>query len=522
MPGDRLRYDHPLGRWFNVVAGDRVAFTVTRGESTRRVEVTVPAVRELPRLLAANYVLDIVGSVGALILGLLVGWRRPDLVAYRGLAAAGITAALVFPYSVPAEAHVAWLDFAASVVANLGPGVLVFFAINYPDDKPLGWRAVMKRWYPWVFAVQVAVGIFFYARLYTGHFEPALSWFFRTLPIALPLLFFWAIYLAWQQARGEVRIRLQWILATIGTIMAVYLLGNLNRNLGFPVPAPEMDLFLSTTILAAEVGFSYAILRRRIFDFGLAVNRTLVFAIVGAILLGIFQIAHGLVGQFLQFDDRNKSILLSAILAVAVYLSFTQLKKVVEKVVDRVFFSGWAVAENDLKRFVAEAKHACDAQALSPLLVAALDRFTGGAGSAVFAHREGGTLVRTHASLAAAPEAMSANDESVLALLAHRKALRLRENTHLAPAVLALPMAYRGDLIGLALVGPRPDGDPYRADQVDALEYAVREVGLDLQALEFAKLAADVAAERRTSELLRARLETAMELAKGVQVGAAR
>ncbi len=37
MPGDRLRYDDPLGRWYNVVAGDRVALTVARGESIRQV-----------------------------------------------------------------------------------------------------------------------------------------------------------------------------------------------------------------------------------------------------------------------------------------------------------------------------------------------------------------------------------------------------------------------------------------------------------------------------------------------------
>ncbi|MEP7276432.1 MAG: hypothetical protein ABI812_08765 [Betaproteobacteria bacterium] len=108
---------------------------------------------------------------------------------------------------------------------------------------------------------------------------------------------------------------------------------------------------------------------------------------------------HGIVSQFLHFDDKNKTILLSAILAVAVYLSFNQLKKVVEKLVDRMFFSSWAVSEDDLRRFVAQAKHASDADALSQLLVAALDRFTAGAGAALFRRQDDASFRRTEATL---------------------------------------------------------------------------------------------------------------------------
>src|SRR4029079_6836837 len=212
---------------------------------------------------------------------------------YRGLAAAGLTNAFLFPYSAPAEFHIAWLDFIASVSQEVGPAALVFFALNYPDDKPVGVRAVLKRWYPWLFGVLLAAEVSFYLRLYTGHYETAITWPTRLSPIVLAALFFWAILLAWRQSTGESRIRLQWILATVGTIMAVILIGALNFIAGNPVPPEVLGLFQNVAALAAEVGLTYAVLRRRIFDFGLAVNRTLVYAIVGAILLGVFQIAHG-------------------------------------------------------------------------------------------------------------------------------------------------------------------------------------------------------------------------------------
>ena len=181
VAGDRLRWDAPLGRWYNAAAGERVALTVLHGDSSRRIEVTLPAALELPRHALANYVMDLASKLIALLLGIIIGWRRPRLTAFRGLAASGLLYACAFPYSAPAGAHLAWFDFLSSVSADLTPGALVLFAINYPDDKPAGWRAGMKRYYPWFFGLQVTAAVLFYARLYDGAYEPVAAWFLRML-----------------------------------------------------------------------------------------------------------------------------------------------------------------------------------------------------------------------------------------------------------------------------------------------------------------------------------------------------
>ena len=509
--GDGLRYDDPIGRWHNLVAGDKVALTVLHGATERRIEIEMPAAAELPRRRVAEYVMDAASKFAALLIGVLVGWRRPDLIAYRALAASGLLYAFGFPYSAPAAAHIDWLDFIASVSQELVFGAFVLFALNYPDDRPIGWRARLARWFPWLYGLQAVFTIYYYARLYTGSFEPSMSIVSRTASIVLPALFFLAIVLAWRQSRGESRMRLQWIIATIGAIVAISLVGNLNHYAGKPIPEEELGLVLSALGLAAEGVFIYAVLRRRIFDFGLAVNRTLVAAIIGGILLGVFKVVHGFVGDFLHFDDKNKAVLLSAILAVAVYLSFSQLKKLVEKVVDRVFFNSWAVSEEELKTFTEQARHASDPNALSTLMVAALDRYTGRAGCAVFRKDEGSNeYVRTHCTLAGAPDAMSANAETVLAMRAKDKAVVVRDS----PAALAVPMARHGEFAGFVLLGPRKDAEPYRKDQVEAIERAVQEVGLDFYALKLDELTRCVAAERATAHTLRAQLATAMELAR--------
>lgn len=259
------------------------------------------------------------------------------MVAFRAFAAAGLLSAIPFPYSAPVSAHIEWLDFIGSFARELAIAVLVFFAINYPDDRPVGWRAVLKRYYPWFFGLIVVVDLGYYARLYSGYFEPATGWFFRVRSIGVPLLFLGTIILAWRRSQGESKIRLQWILATLGTVIAAVLLGTLNSLVGNPIEAEDVELVLTAAELAGILGLVYAILRYRIFDFGFALNRTIEFAIVGAILLGVSQIVHAVIGDSLHFEDKNKSILLCAIIAIAMYFSFDQLKKVVEKFVDRLF-----------------------------------------------------------------------------------------------------------------------------------------------------------------------------------------
>ena len=513
VPGDRLQWDAPIGRFYNVAAGEAMALTVVRGDTRRRIEFTMPAARELPRHQVTNYALSVITSLFGLVLGVTLGWRRADLTAFRGLAAAALLATIAFPYSAPAGAHVDWLDFVSSVSNDLALGALVFFAINYPDDRPSGWRARLKRYYPWIFAVQVLAEVIYFARLYTGAYEPAFRWIFRTYEVALPALFLATIVATWRQARGETKVRLQWIIATLGVMIATVLFAALNRLAGFPIAGPDVDLILNGVMLTAMLGLFYAIVRRRIFDFGLAVNRTLVIAIVGAILLGVFQVAHAVMVRYLQFGDRNQALVLSAVLAIATYLSFTYLKKHVEKMVDRVLFNRWTVREQDLRDFVKEAGHASDADALGGLLVVALDRYTQNAGCAIYRRQDTDGWRRTEGTLADAPDRVDPNHETVLALRAHDKALRVRAGIDTLHAAWALPMSQRGKLVGFVLLGPLPNGDSYRPDQIEALEAAVRKVGIDFQALRIEHLVSELDQAHADVSMLRAQLATATTMA---------
>ena len=511
-PGDYLRYEEPMQPWNNLAAGDTVTVFITHDGTERALTVTVPAAAQLPRFQVSTYIISIASGLLGLLVGVILGWWRANRVALRAVAATALLTAIAYPYSAPTSAHLPLLDFVASVANSLGLSVIVFFAINYPDDQPEGWRAVMKRWYPWFFTLMVGVTLVYYAGLYNGVYFTWCRWLFRVADLVQTALFFLAILLAWRQARGELRVRFQWIVATLGAIVAQNLVGNFNVWAGDPIPGPEMALVLNVVILAAELGFVYAVFRHRVVDFGLAVNRTLVYTIAGGVVLGAFQVVHGVLGEFLRFDDKYKAILLSGILSAAVYLSFNRLKKVIEQVVERLFFSSWAEREDELKRFVDEAGHATSAQSLATACVAALDRFTQGAGCALYQRRPDEGYQRTQATLANAPEELDANDKAVLAMRARDRALRLRESPLAAVAALAVPVSHRGQLLGFALIGAKSNGDAYRADEIEALESCAQRVGLDVHALRMTELEAAIAAERRATEILRAQLLTAMQM----------
>ena len=75
-------------------------------------------------------------------------------------------------------------------------------------------------------------------------------------------------------------------------------------------------------------------------------------------------------------------------------------------------------------------------------------------------------------------------------------------------------MTPRTELEGFVLLGPRRDGEPYRADQVEQLEAAMHEVGLDFHTLRVDRLEGMSADLRRTADTLRAQLETAMAMSR--------
>jgi hypothetical protein len=270
--------------------------------------------------------------------------------------------------------------------------------------------------------------------------------------------------------------------------------------------------FVLLTAVAAVL-LTYAILKQRLFDFGFAVNRTLVYGAVSFSLLAAFGLAEWGADRLVPEEWHKQSALYSAGIALLLFLSFHRLRDWFERHVERLFFAGWQRAEAALKRFVASAGHFRRAPALCREFTAEVERFAQGARAALYLRDDDGGFVRQCGSLEA--EARYAQEERAFALLAAERApVDLAEAHSALPAAMAFPMLDQLGLAGFLLVGARPDGAHYRPDEIANLAWATQQVGLDLQALQARELREEVAA-------LRSQLARRGRRAKLVAVGQA-
>jgi GAF domain-containing protein len=227
---------------------------------------------------------------------------------------------------------------------------------------------------------------------------------------------------------------------------------------------------------------AYAVLRHKLFDLGFAVNRTLVFATISAVLLVAFGTLEWAVEHLVPEAWHEGSALFSAGIAVGLFLLFHRIRDGVEHVIERLFFRSWHLNEAALKRFVAAAAHVEKPQALAEQFESELTRFSGGADAKLYTRSGDGAYA------SAAGETIDADDLALSAMRAEQGPVVPAEVHSPLPAALALPIMHQAALAGFVLLGSKPTGEDYRPDEVEVLGWATQQVGLDLQAIRVREL----------------------------------
>jgi len=307
----------------------------------------------------------------------------------------------------------------------------------------------------------------------------------------------------WRRAQREAQRRHALMLLATSLVGLAQLTIILIVGLGGSISGRE-PLTLVVELVAGVVApllFAYAILRHRVFDLGFAINRTLIYALVSAILLVTFALLEWAIAHFVRIEGREKNALLDAGLALLVSLTFHRVFAVVEHVVETLFYRRWRAEAAALRRFVAEAEFMLKPDALMAASLRALARFTEGAAAAIYLPGAAGDYVRVTGCPGIAPDRLDPDLPALVTLRATHAALDLDHSgsprSEGWTAALALPMINRTQLTGLVLVAPKPAGYAYRPDEIDALALAVTQVGLNLHSLKLEAL------ERRVVELER-------------------
>jgi hypothetical protein len=296
---------------------------------------------------------------------------------------------------------------------------------------------------------------------------------------------------AWWQSAGTMRNRNAMILFAL----LAYTLGALSGFAGLASGSTATNMAASgalavfNALVAGVIApglLAYAVLRHKLFDLGFAINRTLVYGTVSALLLATIGLLEYGAKALVPKIWMQGSVLISAGIAVGLYLVFHRIHGAVEHAVERLFFRSWQLSEAALKRFVAAAAHVEKPEALAGNYVAELVRFTGGAAASLYTRTAEGCFA------SAAGETIDADDPALAALRAEQGAVVPAEVSSPIKAALALPMMHQAALAGFVLLGPKPTGEDYRPDEIANLAWATQQVGLDLQAIRVRELEQNV------------------------------
>jgi hypothetical protein len=321
----------------------------------------------------------VVGIIGAPILGGLIASRRPENpygwlwlgfgfgLALQQLAEPYAAYALVEPGSLVAPRTISQLlERGGPLALAFAPFLFLLFPTGRLPSRrwrPLAWVAAMAG------VVLLTLNLFYtwpdkVGGMITTTTVAAVSAIFATIVLsALSLL------VRYRRASGVERQQLKWF-ALAAVLVACFLVGQLlglNRLLGSTL----WNLLEVATNMALYVAVGVAILRYRLYDIDIIINRTLVYALLTAMLAVVYfggvattqTTLRALTGQVKQ---PQLAIVVSTLVIAAL---FNPLRRRIQAFIDRRFYRRKYDAAKTLETFSVRLRDETDLDALSNDLV---------------------------------------------------------------------------------------------------------------------------------------------------------
>ena len=491
--GDTVILDNYVDDFTNLQPGQAVGLTLVQGDVATHASVKAMSM-PLTSMYKVHYLTGHVERILCLVFAVLIAFKQlisktyNSLVLYFLLLSFNYTAVFMPPGAI---SHIIdsiyWTTFIPYTF------FLMQFAILYSGGEPTNLRRNLTRTLP-AFGVLSAVFAANMAWWSTGHitlfsYYPTLI--FQLLQTALILLALWH---GWRSSTGRNRQRHQWLFFAFGIASFFTSLTGLPISAKFDGVSVTRLLEHIANILM-QVGIAYAVLKHRIFDFGLAVNRTLVFSFTSIGLILVFFLSERFAHHYVHFESAENNAVLSGVIAFALFFVFNRLHHKVDHLVERLLFHSWHANNSALQKFVRKASHFTSSNRLLRALGEELDRYTGNAGYAVYVVDQQvrtGAFTLVEGTLNIFPEKIDVDDDIAVSLRDSRAYADLHNVAWNYAGELALPMIRGACLHGFAILGLKRNGTTYRPDEIEALAAAVVHVGMDLFALRVQQLEDEV------------------------------
>jgi hypothetical protein len=511
--GDSIELDSAVNLSGTVHAGENVGLTLHHGASSRHL--TLQSAPYNASTDGGFEWLTVLYSVVGLTFALIIGFKRPDSISCRALSFFFVMTVFdVNPWTSAPGFYQLIADVGWALTLWLFWGSLVVFAIYYPNDQPEGLRKAYAQRLPYLAAFILLATSILASRefgLYLGRYITQL---FAILVSIHLMIIVSALNQGLKAVNRELKQRQYWVLGSFG-FYSVLTLGNWIVGIYFPSLRALWHWVWLIGALVVYSGLIYAVLRYRVFNFGFAVNRAVIYSVTSILLLVSFGIIEWLSEHVLHFESREKNILLDGGIALAVFLGFHRVRRVVESSIERVLFYPWHRNEEALRQFVRRAAHITTREALLTAFGAELERFTKGAGHATYQMGREGQFDLVDQSSSDAPARVDVDDGVAVALRTETAPIEMDDIDTVLKAEWALPMLHRGTLAGFVLIGGKSNNETYRPDEIDVLGFATHQLTLDLVALRVEQLEQQSSVREQESAVLRDQLKAAMQMLKG-------
>ena len=339
-----------------------VAVGSTGGEDWTRVVGFIPVV----------VALALVGTLVAVRTGNRLGWL---FLAAATVSAVSVAAEL---YAARAQADelpgAAWAGWTLTVVLGIEAPLLFLIPLLFPDGRPPSprWRPVI-----WVAiltglvtSVSSAISDVNFSSNFPRLWDPVTvvrplgpAW---NLATSIGLLVFLAgavsMILRFRRSGQEQRLQLKWFMyASAISAVIIFAVSQFSNN---PLPAFEIVF----PLIPAAVGI--AILKYRLYDIDRIISRTLAYAIVTGLLIGLYA---GLVLLATQVLGLHTPVAVAAATLAAAAL-FNPLRRRVQRMVDRRFNRVRYDADQMVAAFAAGLRGAVDLDTVRTDLLAVVNR----------------------------------------------------------------------------------------------------------------------------------------------------
>src|SRR5215212_799341 len=437
-------------------------------------------------------------TVGAMITPRLpsqnpIGWIFCSIGLIAGMrlfvAEYAIVTLLAEPRSMPAMLPggevLAWIS---SWLWVLHIGLFMFLALLFPDGRPPSPRWRPFGWFVGVVVVTGTVSVALWPETTAGFdlvnhplgIEVATDTMnpVETILYALGLIAATSLLVRLRRSTGVKRQQVKWFAYAVAVLATSAILAYIvSESVGVVWLEWVSSMLVLVSVVGLPVAVGIAILRYRLYNIDLLLNRTLVYGALTAVLVMIYLVSVVLLQMLFRAFTGHESQLAVVASTLAIAALFTPLRLRIQSFIDRRFYRRKYDARKTLEAFSAKLRIETDLDALSSELIDVIRETMQPRRLSLWLKLEERAREDTKKSTTAIveePEIEIAPEDPILAYLANVSGTVEVEKLDLdssaltamraAGIELVVPLVSQGELIGLINLGGRLSQQEYSAE----------------------------------------------------------